>query len=56
MDFADPDINLQDHSVPIEEMFQDDSSIRIYKAITAEILRVVFKGMTILDDCTKEFL
>ncbi|XP_076670615.1 intermembrane lipid transfer protein VPS13A isoform X2 [Andrena cerasifolii] len=44
MDFADPDINLQDHSVPIEEMFQDDSSIRIYKAITGEILRVVFKG------------
>ncbi|XP_076634172.1 intermembrane lipid transfer protein VPS13A isoform X1 [Colletes latitarsis] len=44
MDFIDPDINLQNCSMPIGEIFQDDSSIRIYKTITGEVLRIVFQG------------
>ncbi|XP_015437338.1 PREDICTED: vacuolar protein sorting-associated protein 13A-like [Dufourea novaeangliae] len=44
MDFADPNKNMQSHTTPIDEIFQDDSSIRIYKTITGEILRVTFQG------------
>ncbi|XP_053983322.1 intermembrane lipid transfer protein VPS13C-like [Hylaeus volcanicus] len=43
LDFIDPDINLQNRSMPIEEIFQNDSSIRIYKTITGEVLRVSFQ-------------
>ncbi|XP_076222912.1 intermembrane lipid transfer protein VPS13A isoform X2 [Nomia melanderi] len=44
MEFADPNLNLQNHAMPIKGIFQDDSSIRIYKTITGEILRIVFHG------------
>ncbi|XP_076375159.1 intermembrane lipid transfer protein VPS13A isoform X2 [Megalopta genalis] len=44
MEFADPNPNLQNHTMPIKEIFQDDSSIRIYKTITGEVLRVIVQG------------
>ncbi|XP_024221985.1 vacuolar protein sorting-associated protein 13C [Bombus impatiens] len=44
MDFADPDTNLQNHSMPMQEIFEKDSSISIYKTITGEVLRIIFKG------------
>ncbi|CAL7940918.1 unnamed protein product [Xylocopa violacea] len=44
IDLDDPDINLQNHSVPIEEVFQEDSPMSIYNTITGEILHIVFKG------------
>lgn len=45
MDFADPDTNLQNHSMPMQEIFEKDSSISIYKTITGEVLRIIFKGI-----------
>lgn len=45
MDFIDPDINLQNHSMPIQDIFEEDSSINIYKKITGEVLRIIFKGI-----------
>lgn len=45
MDFADPDVNLQSQSVPMQEIFEKDSSIGVYKTITGEVLRIVFKGI-----------
>ncbi|CAK9828583.1 Intermembrane lipid transfer protein VPS13A [Anthophora retusa] len=44
MDCEDPDTNLQNHSLPMQEIFEEDSSISIYKTITGEVLHVVFKG------------
>lgn len=45
-DFPDPDVNSQNYSVPMqEELFQDDSTIDIYKTITGEVLHVIFKGI-----------
>ncbi|XP_034193125.2 intermembrane lipid transfer protein VPS13A isoform X1 [Osmia lignaria lignaria] len=44
IDFADPDVNSENYSMPMEEIFQDDSTIDIYKTITGEVLHVIFKG------------
>ncbi|XP_078045899.1 intermembrane lipid transfer protein VPS13A isoform X2 [Augochlora pura] len=44
MEFADPNPNLQNHTTSIKEIFQDDSSIRIYKTITGEVLRIIVQG------------
>ncbi|KAK9294042.1 hypothetical protein QLX08_011233 [Tetragonisca angustula] len=43
MDFADPDASLQSQSVPMQEIFEEDCSIGVYKTITGEVLRIVFK-------------
>lgn len=45
MDFIDLDTNLQNHSMPIQDIFEEDSSINIYKKITGEVLRIIFKGI-----------
>ncbi|XP_026299715.1 vacuolar protein sorting-associated protein 13C isoform X2 [Apis mellifera] len=55
MDFIDPDINLQNHSMPIQDIFEEDSSINIYKKITGEVLRIIFKGFEdVLVYCPKK--
>lgn len=54
MDFIVPNTNLQSCLMPIEEIFQDDPLIRIYKIITGEVLRVIFQGFeSILVYCPK---
>lgn len=45
IDFVDPNTILQNHATPIEDIFQNDSTIKIYKTITGEALRVVFEGI-----------
>ncbi|XP_076243831.1 intermembrane lipid transfer protein VPS13A [Calliopsis andreniformis] len=44
IDFADPNTNLQNHPMSIEEIFENDLAIKIYKTITGEALRVIFEG------------
>lgn len=43
--FAESDIDLQNYSIPMEEIFEETSPISIYKTITGEVLHVVFKGI-----------
>ncbi|KOX79050.1 Vacuolar protein sorting-associated protein 13A [Melipona quadrifasciata] len=43
MDFTDPNVSLQSQTVPMQEIFEEDSSIGVYKTITGEVLRIVFR-------------
>lgn len=56
MDFIDPDTNLQNHSMPIQDIFEEDSSINIYKKITGEVLRIIFKGILKCKNIIKKIL
>lgn len=55
MDFIDPDTNLQNHSMPIQDVFEEDSSINIYKKITEEVLRIIFKGILKYKNIIKKY-